>query len=1216
MEHLHITIQEPGAPFPTATPPTVSGLWISSKKTRMLTAEEQWKIIQAEDERTGQGRRKKKTLIEQLEDMGGYGHDPDSEQAIRKDLERVDTRRPLQYSKDSISECEVSFGESSFWKSRKRSFHSWIFQASRQGSWIEEKDLPLIFRFALHRPIMDERSFRAILQEMDVQLEKPQEDVRHSRPHPIGRSKQLMRGVFVDQDRKTHVSGRLKHMLPTGGVEDMDKVREDATRMTQKEDEDMQQLRRRQLWTVYEHVQNGSVPLETATWHYRDAFNIQELSDENLAISLQQFGIPTDHIPTHERNARQSSVHSPFSSDMETFRDEIRSTAVPDAKERTIIKELVNFVGLYRSGTFQEREVILMIQQILEGLELEANIISDILNDLDKDEEMAALVIWEDACESDSTSVHCPLLMSSSSSSSSSDEETEASHEEHDNPLRAVLVPHVKEGEDRDAAAVSIVDGNKFTHKLTTGNADNRDDLEKNESEPETSEAMSSDQPRTSRPSISPGECPTSSHADKAERRVQSPGTPRPKHASLPPATGECSSQVDVEFDYEEPRDRATIGLRRPSSPDESVASQADVESDGITSHGRPNIGRRRSSSPDNGMTTGIWGLLMPTKEAREHAYRLRLPQETIDEVRSISPRRTKRKRARLAKTVVTCPKSKRKASIAVHADNLPDSPLHGDHSDLFAREGEDQEAFVLSHFSPDAVRSEDMCLGCLCLPGGCVCESSAGSTSEPDCPKCLQETCTCGRLPQLGEAVQTAPLNGNPWVDPPKAELADRSRPGGGNQSVMLLAYLARVLDNDSVYALIKKLEQLSSADTAIAAAKTILGHIQQGVSDGEVLDTTGDNDREALRILQRVADPLQALTDHQLHRKATKDDTSTTSVGVCHAEVGEGPDLESSLLNSTPGRDRVSAPPSNPVASTPEFLGTQSNVASGPVLQTISSPLADSVSPYLPTPTPERRVLRLKVNSGIENAVQLSRFQSGKFPDSSAAGDPSGAEDNSGSPAGGESPTAGSHTSRAKILPDSPARSPPSSTADCGEQVSDLPSDAEGDADHDIIGVPLTRRPNSKSWATGNCEVGRRPSATPRLRANELSKTMNATVQSCLQNSGFDSLPLWPAQPRLPEKAGIAWMGMTPKEALEHAKEEAFSQRKALTFYLEERRAARNRIKKENESANATRYDYSFFQSPNGPSGSSSTAVIPALNKIFDKYRGTPGFSLLLLS
>lgn len=1151
----------------------------------MLTAEEQWKIIQEEERRKG-GRKKKKTMAEQLEDMGGFGCDPDSEQAITEELERMDTRPPLQSS-------EVSYVES-FSVSRRRLFNSWIFQAKRSKSWIEEKDLPLFFRFALRRPIMDERTFQATLQAMNMQLKIPMGNVRQPHTRPIGKSRELMFGIDVDHERNEHVSRRLIHRLPADVAEDMDKVREDVRRMAQEDDEDMQQLLRRQLWAVYQHVQNGSVPLETAPWHYRDAFSSQDITDEALLICLKQFGIPTDHIPTNERDAHPGSANCPSPSDVESFERKTASIAKPAPEEMRIINELVDYICLYRGGTLQEHEVIPMIVHCLDGFNLEVDVISDILTDLEKDEQMAALLMWEDACENND------VFMDLSSSSSSSEEDNEDSREEQENTLRpAMVVDPQRNGEkDHDAAVASPADESRSFDGPTTEAMDHRDDFKK--MEPGQPEPMSLGQPLVGQPAILPGERPTHIPAEEAESRMQPPGTPRPKPASIARVPEDFNSQEYVESDREPFRDRA-------------------------------NAGRRRSSSLENGMTTGIWGLLMPTKEARRLAYQLKLPQDTIDEqVRSISPRRLRRRRASYAKTVVTFSKSKRKASTALHGDTPPKSPKHGDHSDLFAREGEDQEAFVLSHFDPDAIRSKDTCMVCPSLP----CECAYGPRSEFECPKCLQQPCVCVRPSQVDEVVKTAPSSGIPRCDALKPKLADRTRPDSPKQSVTLLTYLARVLEKDDMLASIKQLERLFPKDTTVADAKAILSHIQQGIDAGENIDMTGDDDREAVRIIKAFVQSSQTLTDYldQLHREAKGEDPSTASADDCDDGVG-GPDIRSGLLKNSSGHEHVPALPSSSVASTAAFPETQSATAKGPVSQANNTALATGA--YLPTP--DSSLQRLESSCNIEDAVQPSPFQAGTFPDSPTAGQPSRAENHSGSTAGGESSTAGGHASRAEVPPESPAGSPPSSTADLSKQVSDLHVDGEGDTDCDTFGAPLTRqlyshlpdagngevdtqsppRPGAKQLPTSNQPPSPRPPvkelpeskppATPRLKLKGPSNKMNPTAQSCMKSPGFDSLPLWPAQPGLPEKAGKEWLGMTPKKALEHAKKEAFGQRKSLAFYLEERRAVRTRIKKETDYADLLPSYHRFFQSSNGLSGSSGTAITPPLNKLFDKYRGT---------
>ena len=1153
----------------------------------------------------GRGRRKKKTLMEQLEEMGGFGHDPDSEQAIIEELECRDARAPLQHSQVSISECEVLFGGSSFWESRKRLFHSWSFQANRPSSWIQEKDLPLFFRFALRRPIMDERSFRLILQVMDLQLETSTGDARQPHTSPIGRSRKLMFGIDVDEEKDVHVSNKFRHVLPIGAGEDMDGAMQEALSIITQDDEDLQQLVQRQLWSVYEHVQNGSVPLETATWHYRDVFDDQAMSDETLVACLQRFGIPTNQVSASERNAQQSSANCHFSSGEESFGNETEEKAITG---------LGNYIGLYRSGALQEDEVIPMIQLHLEGLKLDANTISDILTDLDKDEKTAALLMWvdacadEDACPNDDVSVSSGTLYMSSSSSSSSEEKAEDSGEEQEPPLRAFKVPHsyANEEKDLDAAVALPVNGSKPLGCPRAEDKDYRDNFKDNESK--QSKACRMDQTLTILPAISQDKFPRYSLIDEAESRVLPPGTPRPKSASLASASEISDSQADVEFDREVPSDRA-------------------------------NVGRRRLSSSDEGMTTGIWGLLMPTKEARKLAYKLKLPQHTIDEqVRSISPRRERRRRASHAKTIVTFPRSKRKASMALHKATPPKSPKHRDHSDLFAREGEDQETFVLSHFGRDANRSEHTCMRRPCLP----CEGEFGSSPRSEfgseCPKCLQHPCMCVHLPQVGKATQIALHKGNPSFDALNANLSNRTRPESPKQSITLLDYLARVLNDNDVLASIKQLERLSPADMAVADAKIILAHIRQSVRDGLKLDITGKDDRELIRLLDVVIQSSQTLTDYtdQLACEEIEEDHATASVNGCHDEVRVSPDPDSP--NSSPDQECVPAPPFNPVASAVAFPENQSNVANGAFSQANNTGLAKGALPYPPTAAPHSRVPHLEPSSGIEDAVQPSRFQTATAPDPSAAGAPSRAETHPASPGGGKLPSAGDDLSKAECPSESPAETPLLSATNLSEQVSSHPVDVKVDTD-DTSGPAFARLPHPDLRDMGNSDLETRqppsprrrakqspdrfpppsprpsfqkspksvPSATPRLETKELSKNLRATSLFGNSSPGFDFLPLWPPQPGLPGKAGNEWKGMTPMETLQYAKTEAFKQRKSLAFYLEERRAVRTRIRKENNFANSKWSDHSFFQSSNGLSGSSGTVATQALNKLFDKYRGT---------
>ena len=1159
----------------------------------MSTREEHWKILRELERKNGRWKRRKKTLAEQLVEMGGCGEDPDSEQAIVEELARDDTRPPLQCSQSSVSECEVLFGQSSFWESRKRLFRSWQFQAKRHHSWIQEENLPLFFRFALGRPIMDERSFQGILKKMNLQLDQSTGNARQPYTRPRGRSRKLLYGIDVHLVKDAHPSRKYRSVVPRGAAEDADGAREEVRKIDQHYDEDTQELLRRQLWAVYEHVKDGSVPLESAAWHYRDAFDQQDMSDETLVLWLQQLGIPTDHISNSEQKSPQSSA---------------RCQSPSSGESEHIIAEIRNYVGLYRSDRLPKDEAIQMIQNHLFGLKTSPDDISDILTDLEKDEKTAALLIWEDACEEEED-----VYVSSSSSSSSKDEEEEEEEEEeayedHGNP---------NDEKDQESAVGSPVGEIRPPDRVTTEILDCRDGFEEKESH--KSEAT------MDRPVTPSGKLSVHSHADEA-------GSSVPRPAPLLSVTETFDSQGDA-------------------------VSYRELLGD------RANIGRRRASSSDESMTIGIWGLLMPTKEARKFAYKLKLPQEAIDkQVRSISSRRAGRRRASYPENIITLPKSKRKASTVLHRGTAPKSPKHNDHSDLFAREGEDQESFVSSHFNSGELPLVPTCDKCLFLRCECEYESSSGSNSQV--PEYLQQQSMYDPILNDEKAIQATSCKGSLSSDGPVTRPVDRSRAEPPTQSVTLLAYLARVLDDNDVLASIKQLEQLPKTVETVAYAKMVRDHLLQGTCAGEGLVIAGMEDREVVRILYRFlqSDKLANRTKKLRHK--VKEDISTINVNDHHDRLQECPDLGLGLLNSSLDHERVHAPPSDDISSAVASPEKQLKVANDAVFQAKNTPLSKGASPNLPTAAPDvpdSSVLHLESSSEIEDAVQSSRFQTATTPDPSTAADSSRSENRSRSPGRCKTSPAGGHPSRTKFPPESPAGSTLSPTADLSEQVSDNPVDVNGDT-HDTFRAPFTKQPHSDSQGRGSSDgemalllpqrpAARQlddnvsppslkakakqftgnvpppsqwsplkqsskdgPSATSTVGSRKMSRERKAIHRSDSSGPGFRNLPLWPPQPGLPGKDRLEWMGMTSKQALDHAKEKAFSERKSLAFYLEERRGVRTRICRENDLANSDWSDPSFFQSSNGSSGSSGAVTTQALNKLFDRYRGTSNIYLRL--
>ena len=1014
----------------------------------MLTAEEQGKIIQDDDKRLGRDWKKMKTITEQLEGMGGFGQDPDSEQAIMEELNRTDRRAPLQYSQGSVSEYDVLFGQSYFCESRARLFHAWLFQARRRSSWMKEKDLPLFYRFALHRPIMDERSFRKIMRVLNVQLETSRGNARRPYTQPLGRSRQLLFGIDVNV-KDIHPSRKFRNILRSGRAEDKDRARDEAVKMALQDDEETRELVQRQLWTVYEHVQNGSVPFEMAAWHYRDAFNSPDMVDEALVICLEQFGVPTHHIQSNEGKARRDRSRSPTVSFAELCGH--------DVETREILTELTDYVKLYRSTSPRVDEVISMIQECLAGLNtVDADTIDDILSDLDIDEGAAAALIWEKAYDNDDESV----------SSSSSEVENQESHQDQEKPHRAISIPnsHLSEERDHDAPTILAVNESKSQGGSTTEDMDSQNVSKENE--PKQLEASNTDQPNPIPRATLQHKLPTDGPVDEVDSRMLPPATPKPKLRSVLHATETSESQVSQELDGAPPLDRASAR-------------------------------RTRSSPSEEGMTTGIWGILMSIKEARKIAHAMKLPQSTIDEqVRPISPPGRGR-RAKRARSLVIFSKSKRKASIALHKDSRSISPKPGDHSDLFAMEGEDQDSFVLSHFDPRK-QSKFTCERCQCRPCECEYEPIEYSTLNPTCSKCLQHLCVCNHISELDEATQIAPSIESLSSHDSKVKLWLETQPGLSKRSVTLLAYLARNLDDDAL-ALLKHLEHLASDHAITAHKRNILDLLLQRSYDDKKQDTPederGDDDREAVRVLNSIVKSSKELTDYLIKFlcEVAEVGTSAKRADTCHDRVCGGSDLESSLLNSSPKHKPVPTPLSNPVASVAAFLNGQLSVANSRVLQAINTPLAKDDCLTSPTDAQDSSVPHLTSCSKTEDASQPS-LQRVIHPDS-AASDSSRAESHSGSPGGGR-------PSMAEVSSESPANSPLLSTTKPSDQVSHHLNATEDETDN-TLGAPLMRQPHlsSEDVANSDCELPRPPSA-PRpkkrkLRLNGLLPLPNSVSQ-----------------------------------------------------------------------------------------------------------------------
>ena len=153
----------------------------------------------------------------------------------------------------------------------------------------------------------------------------------------------------------------------------------------------------------------------------------------------------------------------------------------------------------------------------------------------------------------------------------------------------------------------------------------------------------------------------------------------------------------------------------------------------------------KRSISPEDGVTDALWGISMPTREAREWCKQHNLPSKFItDGVRSNTPfRQSAKKASKLGSTVsLIPPELPTKRRLSVSSSGSRDHKFLKYDSDLaiFADEGEDHKSFMCRFFSKqDIVRAaagasskvklvQKRCWGCG-FPS-CVCRTGYSASS------------------------------------------------------------------------------------------------------------------------------------------------------------------------------------------------------------------------------------------------------------------------------------------------------------------------------------------------------------------------------------------------------------------------------------------------------------------------------------------------------
>ena len=808
--------------------------------------------------------RKKKSFAEECVDLGCTWRNAEVEQEEQEKaiLEEARARNeplpPARYPRIDwpFYDDDPEALEKEFYKSLSKPFRSWIIQAEEGRGWIKFGDLPLALRFAMRRPLMPEATMQSILGSMGLNAEIGMDNIPTPRtwpfPYPSGKNRELIRGIDVDHSI-SHVSSKLKRSpCRAGGSKG---IREgvtgsDAVKKAEEDEAEREIDKRQRLWKLYENIQQGHIDLKEAPSLYQDLLELYDVDNDILVMALEQFGIPTEQIPSNGRvPSRGPPRHDPFGTCKSTISERLKRDVFNDEQSGANIGEITNIVNMFRSNVFTIAHAVKAIEECLAGLTSYSEDIEDILTDYARDPTEAALLIWGDACDN---------------TEDEDEDENECQKQKYAYASGFKrLTPNEPVQEHERPTWTGLTDGRVTLRARHT---------------------VEDDATRTMGPTMSPPAVPHSkpeymSHENPTERSPCGPppsdfiGQGRPTTIKKRPPNHDAEAR-NIRADTpmlvlnssvatsSETRDQR---LRTPMPDPTSAASTGPAYDPHIfvkTTWDGSVSSLERYPSPEDGVTDDLCGLLMSTKKARELGHAMGLSADYLkSKVRTGSIQR-ELKKCSLARSSVVLQSSKRKASSRIRSQSPAKLRKLATDYTFFAMPGETQEEFTRSHFdSAASTPSRAPCAECLRQP--CLCVDDSNSPHDPKgcCPKCKRVSCTCKQGGQSSKDDRSDQPDVKLPSSSAKAILGGRTRLFKAPN--MVLAYLSRVYGNENMYDQIIEAGKHPPTIATIHSAHRMLTGIGQAIRSGGIKGLRGVKDKEAITVLRRIRDSLKTLQE-----------------------------------------------------------------------------------------------------------------------------------------------------------------------------------------------------------------------------------------------------------------------------------------------------------------------------------------------------------------
>ena len=726
-----------------------------------------------------------------------------------------------------------------FGKSLKSLFLRWCNLSSGEYPTYWWRSLLSKFKFALKRPLMPADKLEDCLTVLGVdrQFLKCCED----QARQASRGRKLLIGIDPNHSTAVHPSLEYREMLRqtlNGNVD------------SQHERETM----RGWLHSVSASLQAGELDKDAALDQYRMILGTPEISDNDLAWRLESFGLPTAEVLGDDNSS-----------------DTILPSPVIDEHERRTIRDIASHVRAYRSDTISLGTAMWRISEALEGLETDQVILASYITNQQWFDYETAKQIWEWSCTETPT------------------ESLEASEDVGATTIERITLEaiadlfmnqyggHVDSGLDPGLALTEFRERNDI------------DDF----SPAQVSYLLRHvEHRRTCQDTIENGE----TKLELVNGTMAAPA--RPASAALPreiPATQTQDGNIDTPSNSssnssdKHAKDTAVEGSN-------TTALKDDAEWDGFAEGAASNPQEwdyvDLSSSPEEGLSDNLFGLVLPTKQARALGHKIGLPTDYVrTRIRSSTPRRVSVRKRRKSSIRIISRNEKRKASSTIQHGRRVRAQRENRGSTLFAEDGENQETFVRKNFLEGSLLSRaGKQLQLEPLPSSRSTEMENGlptPISRPVNPEqALSGTENAshdGRLEDVHDAAAqpySQSLSASGSLNQPNTFRVENRRPK------TVFKYLkARILD-DGIF---------DSANLGDRVSLTSTGHcliheLDQATRRGEVEQLRSDKDLEAMILLALVAKTPAHLSIAALLSALSVDESKALSITPDHSVFQEG--------------------------------------------------------------------------------------------------------------------------------------------------------------------------------------------------------------------------------------------------------------------------------------------------------------------------------------